>query len=115
MNVLNFSGFQPVLNNLYFVVGHDEARRRKDVSQILYRLGVKFAFLCFSIKISLAEMLEYFFHMLVMLGHVIQVDEYIIQIDHNTDIQKVRENVVHELLESYKSIGKTERHYRPFK
>ena len=34
-------------------------------------------------------MLEYFFNMLIMFGHVIQVDEYIIQIDHNTDIQKV--------------------------
>ena len=60
-------------------------------------------------------MLEYFFYMLVMLGHVIQVDEYIIQIDHNTDIQKVRENVVHELLEDHGSIGKAKGHYRPFK
>ena len=32
------------------------------------------------------ETLEYLFYMLVMFGHVIQVDEYIIQIDHNTDI-----------------------------
>jgi len=103
------------LNNLYLVVGHSEARRRKDISQILYRLGVEFAFLCFGIKTSLAEALEYFFHMPVMFGHVIQVDEYVIQIDHDTDIQKVRENVVHKLLESYRSISKTEEHYRPFK
>jgi len=59
------------LNNLYLVVGHGEARRRKNVSQILYQLGVKFTFLCFGIKVSLVETLEYFFHMLVMLGHVI--------------------------------------------
>ena len=78
MNVLDFLGFWPVLNNLYFVVGHGEARRRKDIFQILYRLGVEFAFLCFSIKTSLAETLEYFFHMLVMLRHVIRVDEYIV-------------------------------------
>jgi len=50
-----------------------------------------------------------------MFGHVIQVDEYIIQIDYNTDIQKIRENVVYESLESCRSIGKTEGHYRPFK
>ena len=31
-------------------------------------------------------MFEYFFYMPVMFGHVIQVDEYIIQINHNTDI-----------------------------
>ena len=53
--------------------------------------------------------------MLVMFRHVIQVDEYIIQIDHNTDIQKVRENVIHKSLKGHRSIGKTERHYRPFK
>ena len=60
-------------------------------------------------------MLEYFFYMLVMFGHVIWVDKYIIQIDHDTDIQKIRENVIYELLESHRSIGKTEGHYRPFK
>ena len=76
---------------------------------------MEFTFLCFGIKTSFAEMLEYFFYMLVMLGHVIQVDEYIIQIDYNIDIQKVRENVIHELLKGYRSIGKTEGHYRLFK
>jgi len=76
---------------------------------------VEFTFLCFGIKTSLAEMLEYFFYMLVLLGHVIQVDEYIIQIDHNKDIQKIRENVVHESLEGRRSIGKAKGHYRPFK
>jgi len=115
LNVLDFLGFQPVLNNLYLVIGHGEARRRKDVSQILYQLRVEFAFLCFGIKASLAETLEYFFHIPVMLGHVIQVDEYIIQIDHDTDIQKIGENVVHELLEGCRSIDKTKGHYRPFK
>jgi len=60
-------------------------------------------------------MLEYFFYMLVIFGHVIQVDEYIIQIDYNTDIQNVRENVIHESPEGHESIDKTKRHYRPFK
>ena len=60
-------------------------------------------------------MLEYFFHMSVIFGHVIQVDEYIIQIDYNIDIQKIGENVVHELLEGHRSIGKAEGHYKLFK
>ena len=76
---------------------------------------MEFAFLCFGIKTSLVEILEYFFYMSVMFGYVIQVDEYIIQIDHDTDIQKIRENVIYELLESHGSIGKTEGYYRPFK
>ena len=112
MNILDFLGFQLVLNNLYFVVRHSKARRRKNVSQILYRLGVEFAFLCFGIKASLVEMLEYFFYMPVMLGHVIRVDKYIIQINHNTDIQKIGENVVYKSLEGCRSIGKTKGHYR---
>ena len=115
MNILDFFEFQPIFNNLYFVVGHGEARRRKNVSQILYWLRVEFVFLCFGIKTSLAEMLEYFFYMPVMFRHVIQVDEYIIQINHDTDIQKVGENVIHESLEGCRSIGKTKGHYRPFK
>ena len=53
-------------------------------------------------------MLEYFLNMPVMFGHIVQVDEYIIQIDHNTDIQKIRENIIHKLLEGYRSISKTE-------
>jgi len=88
------------LNNLYFVIRHSKARRRKDVFQILYQLGVEFAFFCFGIKTNLVEMLEYFFYMPVVFGHVIQVDEYIIQIDHNTDIQEIGENVVHKLLKT---------------
>ena len=115
MNVLDFLKLWPVLNNLHFVIRHSKARRGEDVSQILYQLGVKFLFLCFDIKTSLVEMLEYFFYMLVMFGHVIQVDEYIIQINHDTDIQEIGENIVHELLKDCGSIGETKGHYRPFK
>jgi len=115
LNIFDFLGFWPVLNNLYFVIEHSKAKRRNDVSQILYGIRVKFIFLCFGIKTSLMEMLEYFFYIQVMFGHVIQVDEYIIQIDHDIDIQKVGENVVHELLEGHRSIGKAEGYYRLFK
>jgi len=76
---------------------------------------VEFTFLCFNAKASLVEMLEYFFNMLVMFKHIIRVDEYIIQIDHDTDIQEIGENIIYESLKSCGSIGKTKRHYRPFK
>jgi len=71
LNILDFLGFQPVLNNLYFVIGHNKSRRGKNISQILYRLKVKFAFIYFGIKTSLAKMLEHFFYMVVMFGHII--------------------------------------------
>jgi len=51
----------------------------------------------------------------MIFGHVIRVDEYIIQIYHNIDIQEIEENVIHELLKGRGSIGKTEGHYRLFK
>ena len=62
---------------------------------------MKLTFLYSGIKISLIEMLEYFFNMLVMFKHIIRVNKYIIQMDYDTDIQKVRENIIHELLEDY--------------
>ena len=58
-------------------------------------------------------MLEYFFDILAMFRHVIWVDKYIIQIDYNIDIQKVREKVIHESLEDCKSVNKTKKYYRP--
>jgi len=51
--------------------------------------------------------------MLVIFKHVIWVDEYIVQIDHNTNIQKVRENIIYKLLEDCRNIGKTKRYYKP--
>jgi len=46
--------------------------------------------------------------MLVIFAHV-----YIIQIDHNTDVQEIRENIVHKLLKYYRSIDKAKGHYKP--
>ena len=115
MNILDFLGFQLVLNNLYFVIRHGKTRREQDVSQILYWLGVKFTFLCFDIKTNLAKTLKYFFYMPVMFVHIIQVDEYIIQIYHNTNIQNIRKNIIYKSLKSYRSISKTKGYYRPFK
>ena len=120
MNILDFLRLWPVLNNLYFVIRYGKTRRRKDISQILYRLRVEFAFLCFGIKTSLVEMLEYFLNMPVMFRNFIWVDniwvdKYIIQIDYNIDIQKIRENVIYESLKGCRSIGKTKEYYRPLK
>jgi len=41
----------------------------------------------------------------IMFGHVIKVDKYIIQIDYNTNIQKIREKIVYKLLKNYRSIN----------
>ena len=105
MNILDFLRLLPVLNNLYFVIRRGKTRRRKDISQILYQLRVKFIFLCFGIKTSLVEMLEYFFNIPVVFRHVVWVDKYIIQIDYDTNIQKIRKDIVYESLKSHRCCG----------
>jgi len=76
---------------------------------------VEFVFFYFSIKTSLVKALGYFLNMLAMFRHVVSVGEYIIQIGHDTNIQKVREEIIHKLLEDHKNIGKTEEHYKLLK
>ena len=76
---------------------------------------MEFIFLGFGIKASLAEILEYFLNILAIFGYVVWVDKYIIQINYNTDIQEIGKKIINELLERYKSIGKTKEHYRLFK
>ncbi|KXN84319.1 hypothetical protein AN958_12756 [Leucoagaricus sp. SymC.cos] len=49
-----------------------------------------------------------------MLSRVVRIDEDIVKIDSNADIKEVREDVVHEMLESSRSISETKRHYQPF-
>ena len=52
-------------------------------------------------------MLEHFLNTPVMFRHVIWVDKYIIQIDHDINIQKIGEEVIYKSLEDYGNISKT--------
>ena len=90
-------------------------KKRKNISQILYRLRVELVFLYFDIKDSLVEMFEYFLNILAMFRYIVGVNEYIIQIDHDTDIQKIEKEVIHELLKDCRSIGKTKGYYKLLK
>ncbi len=76
---------------------------------------MKLALLYFGIKAKFVKVFEYFFNMLVVCRHIIRVNEYIIKIDHNTKIQKIREYVIYKSLKGYKSINKAEWYYRPLK
>ena len=74
--------------------------------QILYQLRIELILFYFSIETNFVKFFEHFFNMLVVYRHVIRVDVYIIKVDYNTNIQKIREYDVHELPEDYESIGK---------
>jgi len=51
-------------------------------------------------------MFKYFFDILAVYKYIVRIDEYIIKVDHNTDIQKIREYDIHELLEGHRNISK---------
>ena len=51
----------------------------------------------------------------LVLGHVIRVYEDIVEVYYYTNIQHVTKDVIHELLKSGGSIGKSEWNYQPFK
>jgi len=51
-------------------------------------------------------MFKYFFDILAVYKYIVRIDEYIIKVDHNTDIQKIREYNIHELLEGHRNISK---------
>ena len=53
--------------------------------------------------------------MSLVLGHIFGRDEDIIEVDNDTNIEEVAENVIHEVLESGVGICKSERHNEPFK
>ena len=76
---------------------------------------MKLALLYFGIKAKFVKVFEYLFNMLVVCRHIIRVNEYIIKIDHNTKIQKIREYVIYKSLKDYESINKAEWYYRPLK
>ena len=75
---------------------------------------MKLTLLCFDIETSFAELFKYFFDMLEVCKHVIKVDEYIIKVDYNIKFQKIREYIVHKLLEGHENI-KTKWYYKLFK
>ena len=52
--------------------------------------------------------------MFTVLFHVVQVDEDVIQLDEDTYIEHVREDVIHEVLKSCQCISQTEGYNTPF-
>jgi hypothetical protein len=75
---------------------------------------VKGAFVDSGVETVLLELPEYFTDMFSVKLNVVGVDEDVVKIDNNTNIKHVSEDVVHESLEHYGGIGKSERHDLPF-
>ena len=94
-----------------FVGGHEEAGGRENISQILYCVLVELTLFHFGIEAMLAETAENLTDMFAMFSGVARVDKDIIEIDYNTYIEEVLEDVVHETLESSRGVSKSKRHH----
>jgi len=62
-----------------------------------------------------SESSEYFLNMGLVLGHIVRVDEDVIQIDDDCDVNHICENVVHKSLKGCRCISNPFRHYQPLK
>src|SRR5882672_7875515 len=110
LNVLDFSGFRPILDYLDFVLGHGEAFGGQHISEVFSGSDVELTFVCSGKKSVSAESAKYFSDVSLVFGNVVRVDEDVIQIDDDNDVNHVHEDVVHKPLDSCWSIIKAIRH-----
>ena len=66
------------------------------------------------VEMMLSEALENFSDMASVFFLRVQVDEYVVEVHQHTDIEQVTEDVIHEVLESGRCVGESERQYAPF-
>ena len=81
--VFNFPRFQPLLDNLNFLVGHCQAKVRQDVSKELNGISVPFTFIRFGVETVFPKASELFVNVFLVLFEIVGIDEDIIEIDHN--------------------------------
>ena len=115
MYVFNLAGFQPIEDSLHFVFSHAESVGHQDVSEVFHTVLVKLAFSGVCVEAMFPEPAEDFFDVLFVLRHVVGVDEDVVEVDDDTDIEEVAEDVVHETLKGRGCVGKSEGHHQPFK
>ena len=53
--------------------------------------------------------------MLSIISYVIGIYQNIFKIDYNTDIKKIREDIIYKILEDSRSLSKIKEYDRPFK
>src|SRR5882724_1064072 len=74
---------------------------------------MEFAFVCMGKKSISVESAEYFPNMEFVLGNIVRIDEYVVQIYDDYDINHICKNVFHKSLKSGRCISKPFRHYQP--
>src|SRR5882724_2976093 len=74
---------------------------------------MEFTFVCSGKKSVSTESAKYFLDMFLMLSNIVGINEDVVQIDDNTNVDHIHENVIHKSLEGCGGISKPFRHYQP--
>ncbi|KIN95468.1 hypothetical protein M404DRAFT_165636, partial [Pisolithus tinctorius Marx 270] len=95
LDVSHLLWLRPVVDFLNLLSRHGETRGRKNITEVLNRVGVKLALLWLGIKTMLLKVAEYLFYM------------FMVQLHH------VCKDAIDELLEGHRCISQTKWHYLP--
>ncbi|KIO01521.1 hypothetical protein M404DRAFT_149767 [Pisolithus tinctorius Marx 270] len=95
LDVSHLLQLRPVVDCLNLLSGHGETGGRKNITEVLDRVGVKLALLRLGIKTMLSKAAEYLFYMFAMRLH------------------HVRKDAINKMLEGRRRISQTEWHYLP--
>ena len=74
---------------------------------------MELAFVGASVESMLSEPSEYLADVFPVVGDIVGVDQYVVQVDDYGDVEHVGEDVVHEMLEGGRRVRKSERHDVP--
>ncbi|KIO10318.1 hypothetical protein M404DRAFT_129673, partial [Pisolithus tinctorius Marx 270] len=100
LDVLHLLWLRPITDCLNLLSRHGETRRRKNITEVPDRVGVKLTLLWLGIKTMLSKAAEYLHYMFTILGC-------------HQDIKHVCKDAIDESLESHRHVSQTEWHYLP--
>jgi hypothetical protein len=104
LNIFHFTGYGPLLDGLDLVGGHGKAIQREDISEILHRVTMPFAFTRACEQVVFLESPENLSNVFSMLFGGVGVYEDVVEVDEYIDVEEVTKNIIHELLEGRWSI-----------
>ena len=110
LDILDFPWLGPVLYDFDLVGSHGESIWRQDISEVFYSIGVKFTFVSSRVKTVFPQSAEDFFDVFLMGRLIGRINEDVVKVHDNTNIDHVREHVVHKPLENGRSVGESKRH-----
>ena len=108
-------GFGPILDGPDLGRIYLQTFFRKNEAEILDGVGGEMTLVRTGIETMFPETTEDLTDMLLVFHRVIGVDEDVVKVDGDINVEEVAEDVIHESLESGRSIGQSEGHNKPFK